>query len=63
MSTEVVLDINLTRTLINPPHSQELLGLPSIEDIVHFDQWARDWTAAKAKKSFGSSKAKTLTPV
>ena len=24
-------------------HQQELLQKPSLEEIVHYDQWARDW--------------------
>ena len=27
---------------------QELTASPTIDDIVHYDSWARDWTAAHA---------------
>lgn len=27
-------------------HKTDHVGAPSLEDIVHFDAWARDWTAA-----------------
>ena len=30
-------------------HKGDLTAAPSIDDIVHFDAWARDWTAAHAK--------------
>lgn len=27
-------------------HRAELVAAPSLEEIVHYDQWARDWVAA-----------------
>lgn len=27
-------------------HMQELLQKPSLDEIVHFDQWARDWVSS-----------------
>ena len=32
-------------------HRNELVETPGLEEIVHFDQWARDWVA----ESFQSS--------
>lgn len=29
-------------------HMQELVGSPSLDEIVHFDGWAREWVAAAA---------------
>jgi len=28
---------------------QELLLKPSLDEIVHFDQWARDWVSGNVK--------------
>jgi len=30
---------------------QELLQKPSLDEIVHFDQWARDWVSSNVKSS------------
>jgi len=30
-------------------HMQELLQKPSLDEIVHFDQWARDWVSGNVK--------------
>ncbi len=30
-------------------HVQELLLKPSLDEIVHFDQWARDWVSGNVK--------------
>ena len=30
-------------------HVQELLLKPSLDEIVHFDQWARDWVSGSVK--------------
>ena len=27
-------------------HQQELLLKPSLDEIVHYDQWARDWVSS-----------------
>ena len=27
-------------------HQQELLQKPSLDEIVHYDQWARDWVSS-----------------
>jgi 1-deoxy-D-xylulose-5-phosphate reductoisomerase len=40
-------------------HKADLTAAPSIDDIVHFDAWARDWTAAHAK-TFNSHKTLTV---
>ena len=32
-------------------HVQELLQKPSLDEIVHFDQWARDWVSSNVKSS------------
>ena len=34
-------------------HTQELLQKPSLDEIVHYDQWARDWV----KSNIGSRQA------
>ena len=34
-------------------HTQELLQKPSLDEIVHYDQWARDWV----KNNVGSRQA------
>ena len=31
-------------------HRQELVEAPSLEDIVHYDDWARKWVAQNAGK-------------
>ena len=30
-------------------HMQELLQKPSLDEIVHFDQWARDWVSSNVR--------------
>lgn len=37
-------------------HKADLTAAPTIDDIVHFDGWAREWTAAHAR-SFKSRKS------
>lgn len=32
-------------------HVQELLQRPSLDEIVHFDQWARDWVSGNVKSA------------
>ena len=32
-------------------HMQELLQKPSLDEIVHFDQWARDWVSGNVKSA------------
>jgi len=32
-------------------HVQELLQKPSLDEIVHFDQWARDWVIGNVKSA------------
>lgn len=32
-------------------HQAELVVSPSLEEIVHYDQWARDWVAATVAAS------------
>lgn len=39
--------------------AQELTAAPSIDDIVHFDSWARTWTAEHAT-SFRAKKQVVL---
>lgn len=31
-------------------HRAELVASPSLEEIVHFDQWARDWVKETVNK-------------
>lgn len=38
---------------------QDLTASPSIDDIVHYDSWARDWTAEHAT-SFQAKKQVVL---
>lgn len=43
------LDIVPLVTACCEAHKGDLTAAPTIDDIVHFDQWARDWTAERAK--------------
>ena len=35
-------------------HQQELLQKPSLDEIVHFDQWARKWVSSNIGSQQGS---------
>ncbi|KAA3476059.1 1-deoxy-D-xylulose 5-phosphate reductoisomerase, chloroplastic-like [Gossypium australe] len=49
------LDIFKVVELTCEKHQEELVATPSLEEIVHFDSWARDYTAALQCSSSGIS--------
>ena len=51
------LDIFKVVELTCDKHREELVTSPSLEEIVHYDLWARDYAAASLQLSSG------LTPV
>lgn len=54
------LDIMKLNEACCEAHKSELVAMPSLDEIVHYDQWARRWVKEKVESgSFKSSKVLT----
>jgi len=55
------LDIMKLNEACCEAHKKDLISLPSLEEIVHYDAWARRWVKEKVESgSFASSKVLSM---